>query len=210
MHEQIWGREIIQFHMYTIMAVFWWTGCQYGGFKVLQWCSCFPHAFVFDVQHVAGNSLRATGALILTVSSTVYVYTCEPVHVCVCVHACMCAIRCVLRALKCLPLSVIPLSAATCSAHTPNPDRSKHRTPSNPVKSLFTDDLVWRQQAAGVGDRKGGKERRREGRRGEGWERLRWWSYQGVAHCRGLLLWAIVKELGGIIGLLCPMWSMHF
>lgn len=146
----------------------------------------------------------------LTVSSTVYVYTCEPVHVCVCVHACMCAIRCVLRVLKCLPLSVIPLSAATCSAHTPNPDRSKHCTPSNPVKSLFTDDLVWRQQAAGVGDRKGGKERRREGRRGEGWERLRRWSYQGVAHCRGLLLWAIVKELGGIIGLLCPMWSMHF
>lgn len=113
--------------------------------------------------------------------SHLYIYTWG---VCVCVFVCVCAqmsaslcntiVRCHLQSAAVLAAPPPP------TPHT-NPSRSKHCTPSNPVKSLFTDDLVWRQQAAGPGD----EERGREKERGEGWEWLRQRGNRGVADCRG-------------------------
>lgn len=160
--------------MYTVMEALWWAGCTYGSFKVLQWCNCFPPASIFDVQHVAGNSLDASGALIFSShscqkawwhnvsSKKSHLHTSESIYVCFCL---------LVYSNVCLSLSVLPLSTATCRAqqHYPsfqihsNPNRSKHCTPSNPVKSLFTDDPVWRQQAAGLGDGEGEREKKERG-----------------------------------------------
>lgn len=207
--------------MHTVMVAFWWAGCLYGGFKVLQRCSCFPHASIFDVQHVAVNSFCAPGAVIfrrhscqkawwhdVCYNSLIYMFThvgpCERHEVCVfvCVCAQMSGSLCN-TIVHCHLQSAAALAAPPPTLTHTNPNRSKHCTPSNPLKSLFTDDLVWRQQAAGLGE--GERVRKRWGVRVV--EAVR---RSGSGRLQGLLLSAIVKELGGIIGLLSSMRSMHF
>lgn len=163
----------------------WWAG-------PLTCSTFFPHASIFDVQHVAGNSLGAPGALILSRHS------CQKAgrhHV-----RCSSLIYCAAFMAACLCNAIVQRhlqSTPRPFEGIPTPTDQNRGTPSNPVKSLFTDVLVrtdsWR-----------GKRRETRRRREEAFMPC------GSGLLQELLYSAIVKELGEIIGLPSSMCNLHF
>lgn len=189
--------------MYTVMEALWWAGCTYGSFKVLQWCNCFPPASIFDVQHVAGNSLDASGSLIFSshscqkawwhnVSSTKnLIYTHVGPFMSMFLSACV---------LKCLPLSlsVLPLSIATCRAQQHYPAFKYTQIPTDQNTALH--QIQWKacllmircedNRRLDWEMEKGRGRRKREVRGESGWgsEAVGEWSTAGafiISHCKG-------------------------
>lgn len=181
------------------MAALWWAGCPYGGFKVLQWCSRFPRASIFDVQHVAGNSSGAPGALFFSRhschkawwhdvcwNSLIYIFTHE---VCVCVFVCVCA---QMSASLCNTIVRCHLQSAAVLAAPPPAHKSQQIKTLHSIKSSEKPVYWW----SGVKTTGGwtGRWREREGERERWGVRVAEAARQpGSGRLQGLLLSAIVE-----------------